>query len=140
MRIGLAADHAGFDLKNELADRLRVEGHEVSDYGANTRAPDDDYPDYVIPLARAVAERQVDRGVAVCGSGVGAAIAANKVRGARAVAALDARLARMGGEQEDANVLCLGARRLGSEPAWEITREFLETVGGGEPRPAGNCG
>ena len=84
MRIGLAADHGGFALKTEMAEALRAEGHEVVDFGAHTESSGDDYPDYVVPLARAVANGEVDRGVAFCGSGVGASIAANKVHRVRA--------------------------------------------------------
>ena len=82
MRIGIAADHAGFPLKGPLTDALRRHGHEVVDFGASTLDSSDDYPDYVLPLARAVAAAGVERGIAVCGSGVGATVAANKVRGA----------------------------------------------------------
>ena len=83
MKIGLAADHGGFEMKQILAARLRVLQHDVRDYGAVARDPDDDYPDYIIPLARAVAAGEVDRGIVICGSGVGASVAANKVKGVR---------------------------------------------------------
>jgi transketolase len=84
MRIGIATDHGGFGLKEELVAQLRAAGHEVVDFGAHTLTPDDDYPDFVVPLARAVVARKVDRGLAICGSGVGASVCANKVEGARA--------------------------------------------------------
>jgi ribose 5-phosphate isomerase B len=84
MRIGVATDHGGFGLKEELVAELRAAGHEIVDFGANSRNPDDDYPDFVTPLGRAVAAGQVERGVAICGSGVGASVCANKIPGVRA--------------------------------------------------------
>ena len=84
MRIGIATDHGGFGLKEDLLARLRATGHEVVDFGAHNLLPDDDYPDFVIPLARAVAAGQVERGIAVCGSGVGASVCVNKIPGTRA--------------------------------------------------------
>ena len=87
MKIALAADHGGFDMKELLIARLRQAGHEVSDFGARRPIPSDDYPDYVAPLARAVAAGEVDRGIVICGSGVGASVAANKVKGIRPVCA-----------------------------------------------------
>jgi ribose 5-phosphate isomerase B len=84
MRIALAADHGGFEMKEQLNERLRKAGHEVIDFGASSSDPSDDYPDFVIPLARAVAAGEVERGIVICGSGVGASVAANKVKGIRA--------------------------------------------------------
>ena len=84
MRVGIAADHAGFDLKEQLIKALRESGHEVLDFGPSSVIPEDDYPDYVVPPARSVARREVDRGIAICGSGVGACVTANKVKGVRA--------------------------------------------------------
>lgn len=133
MRIGIAADHGGFELKQALAARLADAGHELVDFGAGSPDPDDDYPDYVIPLARAVAAGEVERGVAVCGSGVGACIAANKVKGVRAALITDIFSARQGVEDDDMNMVCLGGRVVGSALAWELVRTFL-TAGfiGGE--------
>src|SRR5467141_3364262 len=108
MRVGIATDHGGFALKQDLLAGLRAAGHDVVDFGAHSLMSDDDYPDFVIPLAEAVAAAKVDRGVAVCGSGVGAAVCANKVRGARACMIEDHFSARQGVEDDHMNVLCLG--------------------------------
>ncbi|HPD47116.1 MAG TPA: RpiB/LacA/LacB family sugar-phosphate isomerase [Anaerohalosphaeraceae bacterium] len=125
MRIGIAADHGGLTLKNELAVLLRNAGHDVQDFGAYTLTPDDDYPDFVLPLAQAVAEGAVARGIAVCGSGVGACVAANKVRGVRACLVNDTYSARQGVEDDDMNIICLGGRVTGPALAWELTQAFL---------------
>ena len=125
MRIGIATDHGGFGLKEELLARLRAAGHEVVDFGANKLVPDDDYPDFVIPLARAVAAGQVERGVAVCGSGVGASICANKIPGARASLIHDHFSARQGVEDDHMNILCMGGRTVGAEVAWDLLQTFL---------------
>ena len=124
--VGIAADHEGFELKRSLARSLREEGYEVIDFGAETFAPGDDYPDFVLPLARAVSRRLVDRGIAISGSGVGAVIAANKVRGARAALCSDDWAARKGVEDDDMNVLCLGARVVGHAVAWDLIQTFLD--------------
>lgn len=125
MRIGVAADHGGFELKELLKRRLATAGHEVVDFGANSLAADDDFPDYVVPLARAVADGRVERGVAICGSGVGACIAANKIPGVRAALVTDVFSARQGVEDDNLNLLCLGARVVGSELAWDLLQVFL---------------
>ncbi len=125
MRIGIAADHGGFDLKEGLTRALREERHEVVDFGDLRRDPDDDYPDFVAPLARAVARGEVERGVAVCGSGVGAAVAANKIPGVRAALIADVFSAHQGVEDDDMNVLCLGGRVVGPSLAWDLVRTFL---------------
>lgn len=125
LRIGIAADHGGFALKQYLEGRLRAAGHRVKDFGDHHPHPDDDYPDYVIPLARAVARGEVDRGVAVCGSGVGASIAANKVPGVRACLIHESFSARQGVEDDDLNVICLGGRVVDHETAWGLVRTFL---------------
>jgi ribose 5-phosphate isomerase B len=125
MRIGIAADHGGFVLKEALAERLRGEGHEVVDFGAREPDAQDDYPDYVVPLARAVAGHAVERGIALCGSGVGAAIAACKVAGVRAALIHDTFSAHQGVEDDNMNVLCLGSRVIGAALAWELVRTFL---------------
>ena len=134
MRIGIATDHGGFGLKEDLARRLRAAGHEVVDFGARSLEPEDDYPDFVIPLARAVAAGKVERGLAVCGSGVGACICASKVPGARAALAHDHFSARQGVEDDDMNVLCLGARVVGAEVAWENVQTFLAARFSDAPR------
>lgn len=126
MHIGIAADHGGFELKEGLVAQLRAAGHEVLDFGARKLTPDDDYPDFVIPLAGAVAAGKVERGVAVCGSGVGASVCANKVRGVRAGLIEDHFSARQGVEDDHMNVLCLGGRTLGPAVAWDLVQAFLE--------------
>lgn len=125
MRVGIATDHGGFGLKEELVARLRGAGHEVVDFGAHRLAPDDDYPDFVVPLARAVATGEVDRGVAICGSGVGAAVCANKVAGVRAAIVHDHFSAQQGVEDDDMNVICMGGRTVGPAVAWDLVEAFL---------------
>jgi ribose 5-phosphate isomerase B len=125
MRIGIATDHGGFVLKEDLLVRLKKAGHEVVDFGAHSLETGDDYPDFVIPLARSVAAGELDRGVAVCGSGVGASIAANKIHGARAALILDHFSARQGVEDDNMNIICLGGRVVGPEAAWDLIQAFL---------------
>jgi ribose 5-phosphate isomerase B len=125
VRVGIATDHGGFGLKEELVSRLRAAGHEVVDFGADHLRPDDDYPDFVTPLARAVAAGTVDRGVAVCGSGVGASVCANKVPRVRAGLILDHFSARQGVEDDDMNILCVGGRIVGPALAWDLVQTFL---------------
>jgi ribose 5-phosphate isomerase B len=125
MRIGIATDHGGFVLKEDLLVRLKKAGHEVVDFGAHSLETGDDYPDFVIPLARSVAAGEVDRGIAVCGSGVGASIAANKIHGARAALILDHFSARQGVEDDNMNIICLGGRVVGPEAAWDLIQAFL---------------
>jgi ribose 5-phosphate isomerase B len=125
MRVGIAADHAGFALKEQLAKALRESGHEVLDFGSSSLTPEDDYPDYVVPLARSVTNGEVERGVAICGSGVGACVAANKVKGVRAALVHDIFSAHQGVEDDDMNVICFGARVLGCALVWDLTEAFL---------------
>jgi ribose 5-phosphate isomerase B len=125
MHVGICTDHGGFELKNQLAQKLRAAGHEVTDFGAFSLNPQDDYPDFVIPLARAVAEGKVVRGVAVCGSGVGAAVCANKISGVRAALIEDHFSARQGVEDDHMNIMCLGGRVVGTELAWDLVEAFL---------------
>jgi ribose 5-phosphate isomerase B len=125
MRVGIATDHGGFGLKEDLVARLRAAGHEVTDFGADKLSPDDDYPDFVVPLAQAVAAGTVDRGVAVCGSGVGASICANKIPGIRAALIHDHFSAEQGVEDDHMNIICLGGRTVGPSVAWELVQTFL---------------
>lgn len=126
-RIGIAADHGGFLLKEELARKLRESAYDVIDFGDQRLDPADDYPDFVVPLARAVSSREIDRGIAICGSGVGACIAANKVTGVRACLIHEKFSARQGVEDDDMNVMCLGSKVLDRELAWEMVQIFLES-------------
>jgi len=125
MRLGIATDHGGFGLKEDLVARLRAAGHEVVDFGAHGLNPGDDYPDFVIPLARAVAAGTVERGVAVCGSGVGASVCANKIPGVRAGLVHDHYSARQGVEDDHMNIICMGARTIGPFAAWDLVETFL---------------
>jgi len=125
MRVGIATDHGGFTLKEEMFARLRAAGHEVVDFGAYSLVQDDDYPDVVIPLARAVVEGKVDRGVAICGSGVGASVCANKIRGIRAALIHDHFSAQQGVEDDHLNILCMGGRTVGAAVAWDLIQTFL---------------
>ncbi len=134
MRIGIGADHGGFAMKQQLAKKLAEGGHEVIDFGNMAHDPDDDYPDFAIPLACAVARGYVERGVLLCGSGVGASVAANKVRGARAALCHDDYSARQGVEDDDLNILCLGGRTTGIEVAWDCVRNFLGATFSGAER------
>ena len=134
MRVGIATDHGGFLLKQELLARLQKAGYEVKDFGAHSLAPTDDYPDFVTPLARAVAAGEVDRGVACCGSGVGASVCANKVKGVRACLIEDNFSARQGVEDDDMNVICVGGRIQGIEVAWELIQTFLAAKFSGAER------
>ena len=133
-RIGVAADHGGFELKEYLAGMLREADYEVVDFGDGQPKPDDDYPDFVVPLARAVARGEVDRGVAICGSGVGACIAANKVPGVRACLIHECFSAHQGVEDDDMNVICLGGHVVGNAVAWELVRTFLQARFSGAER------
>ena len=125
MRIGIAADHGGYALKEQLRRALEGEGHEIRDFGPPRLDPADDYPDFVIPLARAVAAGELERGIAVCTSGVGASIAANKVAGARAALVHDDFSARQGVEDDDLNVICLGSRVVDYDRALVLVGLFL---------------
>lgn len=125
MKIGIASDHGGFEIKEQLKDRLAKANISVLDFGNQVLNPSDDYPDFVLPLARAVAQGEVDRGIAICGSGVGASIAANKVAGVRSALVHDHFSAHQGVEDDDMNILCLGGRIIGIETATEIAFVFL---------------
>jgi ribose 5-phosphate isomerase B len=125
MRVGIATDHGGFNLKEELVTYLRKAGHEVVEYRAVALTPGDDYPDYVIPLAQAVADGKVERGIAICGSGVGASVCANKIPGVRAGLIHDHFSARQGVEDDHVNVICMGGRTVGPAVAWDLVQIFL---------------
>jgi ribose 5-phosphate isomerase B len=125
MRVGIAADHGGFELKEKIVAALKAAGFEVTDFGAHEMVLTDDYPDFVVPLSQAVAKGEVTRGLAVCGSGVGACVVANKVPGVRASMIMDPFSARQGVEDDDMNVMCLGGRIVGFELAWSLIQIFL---------------
>lgn len=125
MRVAFASDHAGWPLRARLLDELLAGGHEVVDCGGTERVPGDDYPDAAAAVANAIVAGRAERGVLVCGSGVGACIAANKIVGIRAAMCHDSFSARQGVEDDSMNVLCLGARVVGEELAAELVRDFL---------------
>jgi ribose 5-phosphate isomerase B len=134
MRVGVGADHGGFEMKQQLAKLLAAEKHEVVDFGNKVYDTNDDYPDFAIPLARAVAAGDVERGILVCGSGVGASVAANKVVGVRAALCHDDYSSRQGVEDDNMNVLCLGGRTMGVAVAWDCVRNFLSARFSGAER------
>ena len=125
MRVGIAADHGAFALKGQLEEFLRNSRYEIVDCGAHQLNPADDYPDFIIPLGKAVGAGEVERGIALCGNGIGASIAANKVSGVRAGLINDVFSARQGVEDDDMNVFCLGGKVIGSALAWELVETFL---------------
>jgi len=133
-KVGIAADHGGFSLKEEVRAALESAGLTTVDYGAFDMQKDDDYPDFVIPLARAVAAGQVERGIAICGSGVGAAIAANKIPGVRAALIHDTFSAHQGVEDDNMNVICLGGRVIALAMALELIQAFLNAKFSGAER------
>ena len=134
MRIAVAGDHAGFEQKNLLVPWLRSVGHEVEDLGAHQFDAEDDYPDFAVLVADSVRSGKIERGIVVCGSGVGASIAANKVPGVRACLCHDTYTGRQGVEHDDMNVLCLGGRVIGIEVAKEVLTAFLNASFIPEPR------
>ena len=136
MRVAFAADHAGATLKYDLARRLTAAGlgHDVIDLGGDGSDPLDDYPDFAARLGYAVRDGDADRGVLVCGSGVGASVAANKIRGVRSAVCHDSYSAHQGVVHDDMNILTLGSRVVGPEPAWECVVAFLAASFSGEPR------
>ena len=136
MRVAVGADHGGFPLKSEIVDWLRQAGHEVLDLGAHTYDTGDDYPDFAGAVAQAVATGQAERGILICGSGVGASVAANKFRGVRAGLCHDTYSAHQGVEHDDMNVLCLGARIVGPAVAVELVQAFVGARFSGEERHA----
>ncbi len=134
MRVAVGADHAGFDLKQRLASWIESWGHQVVDVGAHEFDGADDYPDFASAVARAVRSGEVERGLLVCGSGVGSCITANKIPGVRACLCHDTYSARQGVEHDDMNVICLGGRIIGEELAKEVLRAFLDATFLPEPR------
>jgi ribose 5-phosphate isomerase B len=134
MRIAVAADHAGFELKQELADELRKGHHEIVDLGAHHYDKDDDYPDFAAAIGRAVQSSDVERGVLICGSGVGASIAANKLAGVRAGLCHDTYSAHQGVEHDDMNLLVLGSRIIGVELARDLVKAFIHARFSGDER------
>ena len=132
-RVAVGADHGGFTLKNDLCTRL-CEVYEIRDLGAHTLDPTDDYPDFARTVAQVVASGQADRGILICGSGVGACIVANKIPGVRACLCHDTYSAHQGVEHDDMNILCLGARVIGLELAIELVATFLNAQFSGEER------
>ena len=125
IRVGIAADHSGYELRQFLFIKLCDAGYEVIDFGDHRAKMDDDYPDFVIPMAQAVAAGNVERGVAICGSGVGASVAANKVPGVRACLIHESFSAHQGVEDDNLNIICLGGLVVGHSMAWELVRTFL---------------
>ena len=126
MRLGIAADHGGFELKEKLTEELKTLGYEMVDFGAHEYAPRDDYPDFVVPLARAVGRGELERGLAICGSGVGACVVANKVAGVRASLITDPYSAHQGVEDDNMNIMCLGGRVTCYALAWDLVQTFLQ--------------
>ena len=135
MKVALAGDHAGFSLKLWLAAELKKNGYEVADLGAYDETPSD-YPDFARVLGKAVVSGQAERGILVCGSGIGACVAANKIKGIRAGLAHDTYSGHQGVEHDDMNVLCLGARVIGPAPALEIAKAFVKATFSNEERHA----
>jgi RpiB/LacA/LacB family sugar-phosphate isomerase len=134
MLLGIAADHGGYELKEYLAGKMRQAGHEVIDFGDRKPSEDDDYPDFIVPLARAVAGGDVERGVGICGSGVGASVAANKIVGVRACLIHENFSAHQGVEDDDLNMMCLGGLVVGHALAWELVQTFLAAKFSGAER------
>jgi ribose 5-phosphate isomerase B len=134
MRIGIAADHGGYGLKEDLTAHLRESGHSVIDFGACSLAHEDDYPDYVVPLAEAVSSGRVERGIAICGSGVGASVCANKIPGVRAGLISDHFSARQGVEDDHMNIICMGGRTIGPSVAVDLVETFLAAEFSQAPR------
>ena len=134
MRIGVAVDHGGFELKQQMTLDLKTAGYDVVDFGAGKLVSGDDYPDFVVPLARAVAAGEVTRGLAICGSGVGVCVAANKVPGVRAALVTESYSAHQGVEDDDLNVMCLGGQVTGKAQAWDLVQTLLAAHFKGDKR------
>ena len=134
MRLGIATDDDGFGVKEELVARIRAAGHEVVEFGAHSLNPDYDYPDYVVPLGQGVVAGKVDRGVAICGSGAGASVGANKANSVRAGLLHDHFSAKEGVEDDPTNILCMGGRSVGPEVAWDLVQTYLAAEYSTAPR------
>ncbi len=134
MKIAIGADHGGYPLNEHIIEILGGEWHEIVDFGTHDGTQPDDYPDYAVKVGAAVRERRADCGIIICGSGVGASVAANKLRGVRAALCADTYSAHQSREHDDCNVLCLGARVVGIEVATEIVRAFVAARFTGEER------
>ncbi len=134
MKVAVGADHAGFALKGEIVSWLESEGHQVNDLGAHDLDPDDDYPDFAVAVAGSVSSGEAERGIVICGSGVGACITANKVKGIRACLCHDTYSARQGVEHDDMNVICVGGRIIGIDLAKVVLQAFLGAGFIPEPR------
>lgn len=134
MKIAIACDHGGFPLKNLIADLVKAAGHEVVDLGAYKNDPKDDYPDFALAVGTAIKNKQADRGILTCGSGVGACVAANKIKGVRACVCHDTYSAAQGVEHDDLNVLCMGGRIIGEETVKSLVKAFLGAKFSGEER------
>lgn len=128
IKVGIAADHGGFELKMQLKTLLNEAGYILTDFGAYELISGDDYPDYILPMARAIAKGEMLRGIAICGSGVGACVAANKVHGIRTALITDSFSAHQGVEDDNMNVLCLGGSVTGFSLAWELVQIFLRAA------------
>ncbi|MEL7121727.1 MAG: RpiB/LacA/LacB family sugar-phosphate isomerase [Bacteroidota bacterium] len=134
MKVGIAADHGGFTMKTLVVEMVKSLGHEVVDYGTHEYVKTDDYPDLIIPLAEGVSKGEVERGSAVCGSGVGACVVANKVKGVRAALITETYSAHQGVEHDALNIMCIGGRVIGQEMARELVEAFLSADFSGEER------
>jgi len=134
MRIAVAADHGGYPLNERVIEELRAAGHEIEDFGTHDGNQPDDYPDYALAVGRAIQSGQAEIGILICGSGVGASVAANKLKGVRAALCGDTYSAHQSREHDDCNMLCLGARVVGRELALELVRAFVNARFTGEER------
>ena len=134
MRIAIGADHGGFPLNERVIAELRSAGHDVTDFGTHDGSVADDYPDYAVQVGQAIQRNEADIGILICGSGVGASVAANKLKGVRAALCGDTYSGHQSREHDDCNVLCLGARVVGEELALEIVRAFVAARFSGEER------
>ena len=134
MRVAISADHAGFEMKGQIVRWLESEGHQVKDLGAHVMDPNDDYPDFAAAVANSLCSGEAEKGVIICGSGVGACITANKVKGIRACLCHETYTARQGVEHDDMNVVCIGGRVIGIELAKVVLQAFLEARFIPEPR------
>jgi ribose 5-phosphate isomerase B len=134
MRIAIGADHGGYPLNERVVKELDAAGHEILDFGTHVGSRPDDYPDYALKVGQAIQNNQADIGILICGSGVGASVAANKLDGVRAALCGDTYSGHQSREHDDCNVLCLGARVVGEELALEIVRAFVAAKFSGEER------